>query len=90
MNQSNGCTKGASQSIRESLRITLVEAGDLSKVRDWIPQPDIFSNRVSSLTNASRHFLKGVITSTLTTICPNIPFQNSVHGVMLKSLGQRR
>ena len=54
--------EGASQTIRESLQITLVEAGDLSKVRDWEPHPASFSNRVSSLTNASRHFLQGIVT----------------------------
>jgi ubiquinone biosynthesis monooxygenase Coq6 len=53
--------EGASQIIRESLRVTLVEAGDLAKIRDWDPQPGIFSNRVSSLTNTSQSFLKGML-----------------------------
>ncbi|KAH9928780.1 ubiquinone biosynthesis hydrox [Amylocystis lapponica] len=51
---------GQSKAIRDSLRVTLVEAGDLSKVRDWAPAPGTFSNRVSSITNASRSFLHGI------------------------------
>jgi hypothetical protein len=63
--------EGASQIIRDSLRITLVEASDLSNVRAWDPQPGAFSNRVSSLTNASRHFLKSIGTSDSNLSCPN-------------------
>ena len=54
---------GSSESIRESsLRVTLVEASDLSKIRDWAPREGTFSNRVSSLTNASQAFLQGTYT----------------------------
>ncbi|KAI0731047.1 ubiquinone biosynthesis hydrox [Earliella scabrosa] len=44
-------------SLRDTLKVSLVEAGDLSKVRDWTPPPGTFSNRVSSITNASQAFL---------------------------------
>jgi len=50
---------GSSKRIRESLRVTLVEAGDLSKVRQWRQPEGTYSNRVSSLTNSSRAFLHG-------------------------------
>ena len=46
--------------LADSLRVVLVEAGDLSKIRDWAPAPNSFSNRVSSITNASQAFLKGL------------------------------
>ncbi|OBZ66876.1 Ubiquinone biosynthesis monooxygenase COQ6, mitochondrial [Grifola frondosa] len=46
--------------VRETLRITLVEAGDLSRVRGWSLQPSSFSNRVSSITNASQSFLTDI------------------------------
>lgn len=42
-----------------ALDVVLVEAADLSKVRTWSLEPSIFSNRVSSLTNASQLFLRG-------------------------------
>ncbi len=45
--------------IRETLKVSLVEASDLSKVRNWTPQSGTFSNRVSSITNASQAFLGG-------------------------------
>ncbi|KAL5537174.1 COQ6 [Sanghuangporus sanghuang] len=48
------------QPIRESLRIALIEAGDLERVRQWSMPQDAFSNRVSSLTNASRKFLSDI------------------------------
>ncbi|KAJ7583215.1 ubiquinone biosynthesis hydrox [Mycena floridula] len=48
------------QIIRDSVKITLVEAGDLSKVRQWNPAAGTYSNRVSSLTNASQAFLYDV------------------------------
>ncbi|KAJ7224348.1 ubiquinone biosynthesis hydrox [Mycena pura] len=51
---------GSSQLVRESLRVALVEAGDLSKIRDWIPAPETFSNRASSLTHTSQTFLKDI------------------------------
>ncbi|KAG5647914.1 hypothetical protein DXG03_007838 [Asterophora parasitica] len=50
--------KGSSRSARENLRITLVEGGDLSKVREWSPPLGTYSNRVVSLTNTSQSFLK--------------------------------
>ena len=37
----------------------LIEAGDLSKVRDWSLDAGLYSNRVSSITSASQGFLKG-------------------------------
>lgn len=46
--------------IRESLRIALIEAGDLERVRQWSLPEDSFSNRVSSLTNASKKFISGI------------------------------
>ena len=46
--------------LADSLRVVLVEAGDLSKIRDWALAPNNFSNRVSSITNASRAFLQGL------------------------------
>jgi ubiquinone biosynthesis monooxygenase Coq6 len=46
------------------LRVALVEASDLSRVRNWSPEGEgdgtYFSNRVSSITNASRRFLQGM------------------------------
>ena len=45
--------------LRETLKIALVEAGDLSKVRSWTADPDSISNRASSITNVSRAFLSG-------------------------------
>ncbi|KAI0060743.1 ubiquinone biosynthesis hydrox [Artomyces pyxidatus] len=51
---------GASNAIRETLTVTLVEAGDLAPVRDWNMPPDAFANRVSSLTNASQRFLEAI------------------------------
>jgi ubiquinone biosynthesis monooxygenase Coq6 len=45
--------------VRDSLRVALIEGGDLSEIRRWSPDPDQFSNRVSSITNASKGFLKG-------------------------------
>ncbi|KAI0675950.1 ubiquinone biosynthesis hydrox [Trametes maxima] len=44
--------------IRNALRVVLVEAGDLDKVGNWEPPTGTFSNRVSSITNASQHFLQ--------------------------------
>ena len=45
--------------IRNTLKVSLVEASDLEKVRGWTPPPGTFSNRVSSITNASQAFLGG-------------------------------
>ncbi|KAI0761847.1 ubiquinone biosynthesis hydrox [Trametes elegans] len=46
--------------VRNALRVVLVEAGDLSKVRDWAPLAGTFSNRVSSITNASQSFIRDI------------------------------
>ncbi|KAJ7155492.1 ubiquinone biosynthesis hydrox [Mycena crocata] len=51
---------GSSQHVRESLRVALVEASDLSRVRDWAPAAGTFSNRASSLTHKSQVFLKDI------------------------------
>ncbi|KAJ7890625.1 ubiquinone biosynthesis hydrox [Mycena olivaceomarginata] len=51
---------GSSQLVRESLRVALVEASDLSKVHGWIPAAGTFSNRASSLTHKSQTFLKDI------------------------------
>nr|VWO99188.1 Mitogen-activated protein kinase (EC [Ganoderma boninense] len=48
---------GSEPVIRETLPVVLVEAGDLNKVRNWNEGPSTFSNRVSSITNASQSFL---------------------------------
>ncbi|KAJ6493645.1 hypothetical protein C8R47DRAFT_1044073 [Mycena vitilis] len=51
---------GSSQLVRDSLRVALVEASDLSKVRDWAPAPGAFSNRASTLTHKSQTFLRDI------------------------------
>ncbi|EPT03785.1 hypothetical protein FOMPIDRAFT_1142104 [Fomitopsis schrenkii] len=51
---------GNSGTPAHNLRVVLVEAGDLSKIRDWAPAQNSFSNRVSSITNASQAFLKDI------------------------------
>ncbi|PBK99182.1 ubiquinone biosynthesis hydrox [Armillaria gallica] len=51
---------GSSQNVRDNLKISLIEAGDLSKVREWSPVDGAFSNRCISLTNASQAFLKDI------------------------------
>jgi ubiquinone biosynthesis monooxygenase Coq6 len=50
---------GSNPLVRESVKVALIDAGDLSKIRDWSLPPDTFSNRVSSITNTSRTFLEG-------------------------------
>lgn len=50
---------GSSSSVRQNASVTLVEGGDLTKIKNWIPAPGTYSNRVVSLTNASQAFLKG-------------------------------
>jgi ubiquinone biosynthesis monooxygenase Coq6 len=50
---------GSSSSVRQNASITLVEGGDLTKIKNWVPAPGTYSNRVVSLTNASQAFLKG-------------------------------
>ncbi|KAI1812997.1 hypothetical protein GGS20DRAFT_503259 [Poronia punctata] len=42
------------------LRVALVEAQDLNKLRSWRLPPDRFSNRCSSLTPASANFLNNI------------------------------
>ncbi|KAJ7733227.1 ubiquinone biosynthesis hydrox [Mycena maculata] len=51
---------GSSKLVRESLRVSLVEASDLSKVHEWSPVAGTFSNRASSLTHKSQAFLKDI------------------------------
>ncbi|KAI1208955.1 ubiquinone biosynthesis hydrox [Annulohypoxylon truncatum] len=46
--------------VTANLRVALVEAQDLRKVRAWKMPPDRFSNRCSSLTPASAKFLDGI------------------------------
>ncbi|KIK81594.1 hypothetical protein PAXRUDRAFT_15160 [Paxillus rubicundulus Ve08.2h10] len=46
--------------VRESIKVVLVEAGDLSKIRDWSLPTDTYSNRVSSITITSRTFLEDI------------------------------
>jgi hypothetical protein len=48
------------------LKVTLVEGGDLGKVRAWEMPPNAYSNRVVSLTNASQDFLDGMQCSIIT------------------------
>lgn len=45
--------------MQGNLKIALVEASDLGKVREWQMEPGTYSNRVSSITNSSRAFLEG-------------------------------
>ncbi|GJE90325.1 ubiquinone biosynthesis monooxygenase [Phanerochaete sordida] len=49
-----------SKLVQSNLKITLVEAGDLHKVREWRQEPGTFSNRVSSITNSSKAFLEDI------------------------------
>ncbi|KAF7430776.1 putative ubiquinone biosynthesis monooxygenase [Pleurotus ostreatus] len=49
-----------SSAASNRLRIVLVEGGDLSKVHGWSLDSDVYSNRVSSLTNASQSFLRDI------------------------------
>ncbi|KNZ72624.1 Ubiquinone biosynthesis monooxygenase COQ6 [Termitomyces sp. J132] len=51
---------GSSTFARQNLRISLVEGGDLSKVKQWAPPPGTYSNRVSTLTNTSQSFLRAI------------------------------
>ena len=57
----NVCGVGASKLIQETMRVTLIEAGDLSKTKAWQLPPDAYSNRVSSITNASQEFLRSAL-----------------------------
>ena len=47
----------ASESIRSTQTVALIEASDLSKVKGWSMPQSAFSNRVSSITNASYEVL---------------------------------
>jgi hypothetical protein len=40
------------------MSVTLVEGGDLEKLKTWSPPSDKFSNRVVSLTNTTKSFLE--------------------------------
>nr|GAT46718.1 predicted protein [Mycena chlorophos] len=51
---------GSSPTVKQHLRVALVEASDLSKVQNWTPEPGTFSNRASSLTHSSQAFLKEI------------------------------
>jgi hypothetical protein len=51
----------SSDILRSSLKITLVEGGNLGKLYGWDMLPDAFSNRVVSLTNSSLDFLDGTL-----------------------------
>ncbi|KIY45032.1 ubiquinone biosynthesis hydrox [Fistulina hepatica ATCC 64428] len=51
---------GSQSFVRKSLNITLVEAGDLEKIRSWNAPPGQFSNRVVSLTTASQQLFKDI------------------------------
>ncbi|KAF8471500.1 ubiquinone biosynthesis hydrox [Gautieria morchelliformis] len=51
------CALSSSHNVRDSLRVALIERGDLSEIRSWSPDLHQFSNRVSSITNASKGFL---------------------------------
>ncbi|KAF5331473.1 hypothetical protein D9758_015502 [Tetrapyrgos nigripes] len=51
---------GSKQHTLGNIKIALVEAGDLSKVRKWTPEEGTFSNRVVSLTNESQAFLDSI------------------------------
>ncbi|KAF9531773.1 hypothetical protein CPB83DRAFT_761042 [Crepidotus variabilis] len=53
-------TLGSSESIRNNLKVTLVDGGDLSKIKTWNAPPTSFSNRVVSLTNKSKAFLTDI------------------------------
>lgn len=50
---------GSSLGTSKTLSITLVEAGDLKNIQTWTPARAEYSNRVSSITNASRRLLQG-------------------------------
>ncbi|KAG2356251.1 hypothetical protein BDR07DRAFT_1464130 [Suillus spraguei] len=45
---------------KNSLKITLIEGGDLSKIQDWDMPHNAYSNRVSSITDTSQHFLNRI------------------------------
>ncbi|TFK51887.1 ubiquinone biosynthesis hydrox [Heliocybe sulcata] len=55
-----GSALGSIPHVRETTSVALVEAGDLAKIREWSPQEGTYSNRVSSITNASQRFLEGI------------------------------
>ncbi len=53
-------TSTGSNPVTAGLRVALVEAQDLSKIKSWKLPPDRFSNRCSSLTPSSALFLKEI------------------------------
>lgn len=52
--------QGSSEVIQNQVKVTLVDGSDLSRIKGWNQPPTSFSNRVVSLTNASRSFLSGL------------------------------
>ena len=65
---SDSSSLGSSRAAKSSLKMSVVDAGDFSKIENWSMDPDKFSNRVSSLTNESCQFLKGKERKQSTTI----------------------
>ncbi|EPQ56623.1 ubiquinone biosynthesis hydrox [Gloeophyllum trabeum ATCC 11539] len=51
---------GSKPHVRQTTKVALIEAGDLAKIREWHLPAGSFSNRVSSLTNASQYFLESI------------------------------
>ncbi|KIJ55620.1 hypothetical protein M422DRAFT_199919 [Sphaerobolus stellatus SS14] len=60
------CALSSSVIVRDAASIALIEGGDLERVRNWNEntgagtESSQFSNRVVSITNASRHFLEDI------------------------------
>ncbi|KAG8988991.1 putative ubiquinone biosynthesis monooxygenase [Tulasnella sp. JGI-2019a] len=50
----------AIKDVRETTKIALVEAGDLSTIRAWTQPEGTWSNRVSSITNSSKAFFEEI------------------------------
>lgn len=61
LTRSNYSPIASSDAVRGTTQIALIEGGDLSRVHNWSMEPGHFSNRVVSITNASRHFLEGIL-----------------------------
>ncbi|KAF8318658.1 ubiquinone biosynthesis hydrox [Clavulina sp. PMI_390] len=51
---------GSQSTSGDSLKIALVESSDLGRVRNWKEEASRYTNRVSSITNASQQFIKDV------------------------------
>ena len=78
---------GSSPIVKDNLSVALIEAGDLNKIQDWSMPMGSFSNRASSLTNASQDFLKRMYI--LAKACRVLmTSQGAVLGVMLTSRGR--